>query len=188
MRRASCCKDGEFYIQEGVVARETQQKEWLLVGGATYSVKFCPFCGQFPGGPTPDLVSPGHTLRIVFDVDGVICDHSGMKLYQYRDPYPHAVKMLRKLKAEGHTIVLQTARYMKQTDGDQEESDIRGRVQLMAWLKHHDIPCDEIFFGKSSADIYVDDRACRVESDKGMIDWAETFLPLLRRIQASKGT
>ena len=45
------------------------------------------------------------------------------------------------------------------------------------WLKRHEIPYDEIFFGKPWADIYIDDNALRFE-DWNSINGDGSNLPI----------
>lgn len=109
--------------------------------------------------------------RICFDVDGVIADHAGDLPYVDRQPYPWVAQKIRDLKEAGHVIIFCTARYMRLFDGDQESAAHAGRYQLIRWLEKHGIPYDEIYLGKPSADLYVDDKAVRIESDLGKTAW-----------------
>jgi capsule biosynthesis phosphatase len=116
-------------------------------------------------------------LRICFDVDGVLTVIDGE--YGNREPYLQTIEIIRKLKAAGHIICIQTARYMFKRNGSQEEADQYGRSELAAWLEKYNVPYDELYFGKVPADIYVDDRGCRVEAAKHMEDWENNFGPIL---------
>ena len=111
-------------------------------------------------------------MRICFDVDGVLADPGDpWRPYHLRDPYPWVSEKLWGLSNQGHIIILQTARYMGKRDGNQSLAHAEGYVELIDWCYKHNIPHDEIYLGKASADLYVDDRGCRVESKKGMVDW-----------------
>lgn len=120
-------------------------------------------------------------LRICFDVDGVLAVINGE--YANRMIFRQTADIIQKLKDAGHTICIQTARYMFKRNGNQQEADEHGRLELVAWLEKHHIPYDELYFGKVPADIYVDDRGCRVEASKYMEDWENNFAPIL---EASK--
>ena len=107
-------------------------------------------------------------MRIVIDLDGTI---SPLKKDgdSYADlvPFPGAVDRLKAWKAEGHYIIVQTARNM----GTQESNLGKvmknvGKVTL-DWLDRYEVPYDEVYFGKPNGQIYIDDRAFRFQ------DWKE---------------
>jgi capsule biosynthesis phosphatase len=103
-------------------------------------------------------------MRLVIDLDGTICPIK-QKHESYADvsPLPGAVERLSELKSAGHYIIISTARNMAT-----QESNL-GRVIksvgkiTLDWLEKHQIPYDEIYFGKPNADLYIDDRALRFE-------------------------
>lgn len=101
-------------------------------------------------------------MRICVDIDGVICKlRTGHQEYSDLAPIPGAVEKLRQLSSYGHYIILYTARRMKTHRGNNGKvvADI-GRITL-EWLHTHNVPYDEIYFGKPWADIYIDDNAYR---------------------------
>ena len=121
----------------------------------------------------------GNPLSICFDVDGVLCDDSDSNIpYAKRKPYPWVSEVLHNIKTAGHTIKIQTARYMNKFDGNQLKAIEHGKSELIFWLKEHNIPFDEVYLGKAGADYYLDDKAFRMESNKGCIDWL-FFLSML---------
>lgn len=104
-------------------------------------------------------------MRIVIDLDGTICPiRESHQKYSELLPLENAVKRITELKKDGHYIIISTARNMATC-----ESNV-GRVMknvgkiTLDWLEKHNIPYDEIFFGKQNADVYIDDRALRFES------------------------
>lgn len=104
-------------------------------------------------------------MRICLDLDGVICTlkQPGESYADVR-PLPGAVERIRELRAQGHYIIIQTARHMKTCDGNVAMVLARqGRVTL-DWLATHGVEYDEIQFGKPWADVYVDDNAFRFSS------------------------
>jgi capsule biosynthesis phosphatase len=104
-------------------------------------------------------------LRICVDLDGTICEfRSQGQTYSDVLPKPGAVERLKELKAEGHTIIIHTARNM-QTQGHNVGKVLKnvGRITL-DWLDRFEVPYDEIFFGKPNADITIDDRVLRFET------------------------
>lgn len=110
---------------------------------------------------------------IVIDVDLVLSQSADKSIpYYQRKPYPHAIKWMRKLKAAGFFIRIQTARGMDQFGKDLGAIHDFHHDQLERWLNEAGIPFDEIYFGKAvTTTYYVDDLAFRVESEKGEQDW-----------------
>ena len=102
---------------------------------------------------------------ICIDLDGVV---AGFKKegQTYADvlPIPKAVEKLCGLKANGHRIILYTARHMKTCQGNVGMVVARVGNITLDWLKRHEIPFDEIYFGKPWADVYIDDNALRFHS------------------------
>jgi len=101
-------------------------------------------------------------MRICIDLDGVVCElKRSDQCYEDLLPVDGAIEKIKALKANGHYIILFTARHMKTCEGNVGKVMARlGKVTL-DWLAKHDIPYDEIVFGKPWADIYIDDNAHR---------------------------
>jgi capsule biosynthesis phosphatase len=97
-------------------------------------------------------------MRIAIDLDGTICNLKKPG-QSYGEVLPNrlAVERLRQLRSAGHQIIILTARHMKTCDGN--VSDVVARVGKITldWLARHEIPYDEIHFGKPYADVYLDD-------------------------------
>ena len=102
-------------------------------------------------------------MRIVVDLDGTICNlkdpNLSFEAYAHVKPLPGAVETLRKLKREGHYIIVHTSRHMKTCEGDVGMVKRRiGRLTI-DWLSQYSVPYDEIHFGKPYGDVYIDDLA-----------------------------
>ena len=102
--------------------------------------------------------------RICIDLDGVVCNIK-MPHEKYSEllPVDGAKEKLQQLKQNGHYIILCTARHMKTTGANVGLAMARIGKDTLDWLKYHEIPYDEIFFGKPWADVYIDDNALRFE-------------------------
>ncbi|MFN3393312.1 MAG: 5' nucleotidase, NT5C type [Candidatus Thermochlorobacter sp.] len=104
-------------------------------------------------------------MRIVIDLDGTICPiKQPNEDYANLEPLPNAVERIRALRAEGHYIIIQTARHMKTCEGNVGLAVKKIGKLTLEWLERHGIEYDEIYFGKPNADVYIDDRALRFES------------------------
>ena len=100
-------------------------------------------------------------MNYVFDIDGTICSKSDGD-YSKAQPFQERIDHINNLYDMGHTIVFHTARGMGRTGNDPvtaiEMFYDYTRDQLNFWgVKYH-----ELFLGKPSGDIYID--------DKGMMD------------------
>lgn len=106
------------------------------------------------------------------DVDGVLANNEDLSVEYYdRDAYPQAVEFLKRARASGFYIKIQTARGMERFDSNLKQIEGYHYCDLKAWLIRHDVPFDEIHFGKVAATYYLDDNAVRIESRKGSEDW-----------------
>jgi capsule biosynthesis phosphatase len=104
-------------------------------------------------------------MRIIVDLDGTICPiKKPGETYSDLLPNDGAVAKLRELKDAGHYIIIQTARNMATCDSNLGKVMKNVGKITLEWLEIHDIPYDEIFFGKPNGDIYIDDRAFRFQS------------------------
>jgi len=102
---------------------------------------------------------------ICIDLDGVVAGFKGEgQTYADVPPITGAPEKLRALKANGHRIILYTARHMKTCEGNVGLVMARVGGITLDWLKRNDIPYDEIHFGKPWADVYIDDNAFRFHS------------------------
>jgi capsule biosynthesis phosphatase len=119
-------------------------------------------------------------MRICFDIDGTICESIGEgKWYDAVEPLSGAVESLKKLKADGHYIILQTARHMKTCNGNEGKVLVLGAKLLFDWLAKWEIPYDEVYFGKPHADLFIDDKG------RQHIDWDDTNKTLREFYQAT---
>lgn len=102
---------------------------------------------------------------IVVDVDGTLCPvKTASEDYDSLCPHHDIVAKIREYKALGYHIVLYTSRNMRTYGGNIGLIMANTAKALFAWLDHHEIPYDEIHFGKpwaSRIGFYVDDRAIR---------------------------
>ncbi len=111
-------------------------------------------------------------MRFVFDLDDTLCE--GVSPYTGCRPLNGAKELLDLLKANGHTVVIHTARGMG-TYGDRELAEERfgptTRSQIEAW----EFPVDELYFGKPAGDFYVDDKGYRHRSIEYTRNLLENF-------------
>lgn len=110
---------------------------------------------------------------LVIDIDHTLCipndsEKSTFEKYAKAKPITDVIDALHKARSKGYRIVLFTARRMVTHNGDinrviEDVGDI-----TINWLKEHDVPYDEIQFGKPYAVYYVDDKAMRPDE---FVNW-----------------
>lgn len=101
-------------------------------------------------------------MRIVIDLDGTICPiKQPNQSYSDLIPLPGAVEKIAYLKAQGHYIIIATARNMQTCQSNLGKVMKNVGKLTLEWLDHHKIEYDEIYFGKPNADVYIDDRSIR---------------------------
>ncbi len=99
-------------------------------------------------------------MRICFDLDNTLVTYpSSPGDYTSVEPVAEMVALAQRLHADGHTVIIHTARRMK-THGGNLGAVIKdiGRITFDT-LDKFNIPYDELIFGKPIADVYIDDRA-----------------------------
>jgi len=105
-------------------------------------------------------------LRFCFDLDNTLVTHPIIPNdYSSVEPITETINYLRKLKENGHRIIIYTARRMRTHKGNIGSviADI-GETTIQT-LKKFDIPYDELYFGKPYAHFYIDDLMIDPKSD-----------------------
>ena len=104
-------------------------------------------------------------MRICIDLDGVIAElKKENESYSDVKPVKGAIDKIKKLKENGHYIIIHTARHMKTCDGNVYKVLTKVGKVTLDWLEKYQIPYDEIVFGKPWADIYIDDNGYRFKN------------------------
>ena len=85
-------------------------------------------------------------MRICIDLDGTICDlKQPHESYADVKPKAGAKEMIQKLREEGHTIIIHTARNMATCDHNVGKVLKNVGKITLDWLERHGILYDEIF-------------------------------------------
>ena len=95
---------------------------------------------------------------ICFDIDNTICKTSLSK-YNSSIPDKNAIKIINKLYEKGHTIKINTARYMGRNNDNIIKSKKKGYKKTLTQLNKWGLKYHKLFINKPSSDIYVDDKA-----------------------------
>lgn len=95
-------------------------------------------------------------MRFCFDIDGVVFHIS--ENYKEHKPIWETINYMIHLKKMNHTIILYTARKMNTYNGNIGKINKEIVSITLYNLNRFCIPFDEIYFGKPSADIYIDDK------------------------------
>jgi capsule biosynthesis phosphatase len=125
-------------------------------------------------------------MKICIDMDGVICElRRPDQTYASVQPLPGAVDKMKSLKQAGHYLILCTARHMATCNSNVGMVIARQGKTLLDWLSQHEIPYDELWFGKPHADVYIDDNAYRFTSWDA-VDGDGSNLPLSKEKALAK--
>lgn len=95
--------------------------------------------------------------KFVFDLDGTICTQQKSGEYEKAQPIDEVISRMKALKDDGHYIIIFTARGMN-TYGHVSLVEAAYKKMTIEWLRKHDVPYDNLVFGKPAADFYVDDK------------------------------
>ena len=95
-------------------------------------------------------------MRICFDLDNTLC--SG-KPYDIAQPLRGAKELLIRLKEKGHVIIIHTARGMGTNSSNVGATIASIGKMTLNQLEDWEFIYDEIYFGKPSAEVYIDDKA-----------------------------
>jgi capsule biosynthesis phosphatase len=103
-------------------------------------------------------------MRICFDLDGTLVTAPAVPGdYSTVQPIPDRIALAQKLKAQGHTIIIYTARKMRTHGGNVGKVIAEVGLVTLRTITDFGIPCDELYFGKPEASYYVDDLAINAE-------------------------
>lgn len=120
--------------------------------------------------------------RLVMDIDGVLTIKDEDTDYADKPINERVAAQIRGYHDRGFYIILYTARNMNTYDGRVGKIHANTAPTLLQWLDEHDVPYDEIHYGKpwcGHDGFYVDDKAIRpselVENDyEQILDLLET--------------
>jgi capsule biosynthesis phosphatase len=102
--------------------------------------------------------------RVVMDIDGVLVQKDNETPYSDREPNSDVLSKLQLYHKKGFYIILFTARNMNTYEGRIGKIQAETAPILLNWLADHEVPYDEIHYGKpwcGHEGFYVDDRAIR---------------------------
>ena len=95
--------------------------------------------------------------KYVIDIDGTICTQC--QDYAQAEPILENIAKFNKLYNEGNTIVYYPARGT--------ETGIDWMQITLDQFKSWGVLCNQLLFGKPSADYYIDDKAVNIKDFKG---------------------
>lgn len=101
--------------------------------------------------------------RVVIDIDGVLAKKDDGD-YSEKEIDESILERLREYESKGFYIILNTARNMRTHNGRIGKINAETAPVLLDWLEEHDVPYDEIHYGKpwcGHSGFYVDDNAIR---------------------------
>ena len=122
-------------------------------------------------------------IRIAIDLDDTILHcKAADEEYGNEKPQARAIEILKRWKAQGHYIIIHTARHARTCDGNLGKILAKQGLTTLQWLEDNEVPYDEIWWSKPDADIFIDDKGFRHIPG----DWQSTELAVLRFIEGGK--
>ena len=104
-------------------------------------------------------------MRIVFDLDGVICElKKPNESYGEVKPKVDVIKIVNELHDNGDHIIIYTGRHMRTCNGNVNEVIKKVGKITKDWLKKNNVKYNELIFGKPHADMYIDDLGLSFDS------------------------
>jgi hypothetical protein len=101
---------------------------------------------------------------ICFDLDGILCSLTDGR-YENAVPNREAIQVANALHDRGCKIVIYTARFMGRNDQDVIAAYKEGYELTRRQLQKWGIRYDDLFLGKPSFDVLIDDRAVFFQHD-----------------------
>ena len=127
-------------------------------------------------------------MRIVFDLDGVICElKKPSESYSEVNPKKDVIEKMKSLKDDGHYLIIHTGRHMKTCNGDVTKVIEKIGKITKDWLKKWDVPYDELIFGKPYADMYIDDLGIEFSTSQKLDEKFESIQPIIIVPMAGEG-
>ena len=127
-------------------------------------------------------------MRIVFDLDGVICElKKPSESYADVIPKNDVIEKMRDLKEDGHYLIIHTGRHMRTCDGDVSKVIEKIGKITEDWLEKWNVPYDELVFGKPHADLYIDDLGIEFSTRDNLDKKIETVQPYIVIPMAGRG-
>ena len=111
-------------------------------------------------------------MIIAIDLDGTLAQEGEWQgQHHIGEPFPGAVEFCRALVDGGHALILHTRRVAGDRDPRYDEGlSVSARADIVErWLLYHAFPPMGIWVqrGKPGADLFLDDRALRLEPARG---------------------
>ena len=117
-------------------------------------------------------------MKICVDLDGTIAKNKlEGQSYEDVEPVPSASTSLNNLKSQGVYIIIHTARNMGTCDNNLGRVIARQAGLVTRWLEKHNIPYDELLFGKPNVDYFIDDKGLK------FTNWDDVELTLNKKIK-----
>ena len=164
---------GEFYtsgvignmIESGITFTNSvmTKESWICLGTPIQVRQFANNC---PKISCVDSSRKIKSYRICFDFDNTLVTHPRVKGdYRTVEPIQKNIEFARYLKSFGNVIIIHTARNMKSNGGNIGATVAKIGKITFDTIEKFGIPCDEIYFGKPHADVYIDDLALNCYDD-----------------------
>ena len=119
-------------------------------------------------------------MRVVFDLDGVICElKKPSESYADVIPKNDVIEKMREMKDQGDYLIIHTGRHMRTCNGDVSKViEEIGKI-TEDWLQKWNVPYDELIFGKPYADVYIDDLGIEFSTKETLDEKIKSLQPYI---------
>ena len=93
-----------------------------------------------------------------FDIDNTICK-TEKSFYSRSIPKKNMIKLINKLKNNGHVIKIFTSRYMGRNNENSKLVNKKYYNSVKKYLENWGVKYDKLILGKPSYDYFVDDKS-----------------------------
>lgn len=97
--------------------------------------------------------------KICFDIDNVICYTNPKNSYSKSRPIKKNIKLINDIYDKGYNVILYTARYMGKCNGNLKKVKKKIKPLTLRQLKKWKVNYHQIYFGKPSFDLFIDDKS-----------------------------
>ncbi len=101
-------------------------------------------------------------MTYVIDIDGTICTNTYGD-YEKAEPYENRIKAINQLYDEGNTIIFLTARGMGRYGNASAQAHAAFYNLTLEQLQEWGVKYHNLYLGKPSGDIYIDDKGVKDE-------------------------
>lgn len=117
-----------------------------------------------------------HKPRIMIDVGGVIFHEMDKDSNNWDTVYPFGIEAVNKIYDSGkNEVILWTSRYTDEHHINPYNDYAKGYIETLQTLNRAGVKFHELWMGKPKYELWIDNKACHVDSEKGKEEWDKVW-------------